>query len=130
MATKENPLKQLEHFGQSLWLDYIRRSLLNSAEFKRMLTEDGLKGMTSNPTIFEKAIDGSNDYYDQFNQLARERKSADQIYEALTMQDIRTACDALRPIYDSSGSKFGYVSYEVSPLLANKTAETIDAARR
>ncbi|HXN87531.1 MAG TPA: transaldolase [Candidatus Binataceae bacterium] len=126
----ENPLKQLERFGQSPWLDFIRRTLLSSADFKRMLAEDGLKGMTSNPTIFEKAIDGSSDYDQQFEQLVREGKDIDAIYEALTIQDIQSACDALRPLYDSSGSKFGYVSYEVSPMLANDTDGTIKDARR
>src|SRR6202140_4868380 len=104
----ENPLKQLEKFGQSPWLDYIRRTLLGSPEFKRMLSEDGLKGMTSNPTIFEKAIDGSSDYDQQFEQLVREGKGVEEIYEALTIQDIQTACDVLRPLYDASASKHGY----------------------
>ncbi len=126
----ENPLKQLERYGQAPWLDYIRRTLLPSAEFKRMLAEDGLKGMTSNPTIFEKAIDGSSDYDEQFVQLVREGKEVMEIYEALTIQDIQSACDVLRPLYDSSASKHGYVSYEVSPELADDTAGTIDAARR
>ncbi|HLI79526.1 MAG TPA: transaldolase [Candidatus Binataceae bacterium] len=126
----ENPLKQLEKFGQSPWLDFIRRTLLSSPEMKRMLEEDGLKGMTSNPTIFEKAIDGSKDYDQQFEQLVAQGKNVDDIYEALTIQDIQTACDVLRPLYDSSASKHGYVSYEVSPELANDTAGTIDAARR
>ncbi len=126
----ENPLKQLERFGQSPWLDYIRRTLLTSADFKRMLAEDGLKGMTSNPTIFEKAIDGSSDYDQQFEQLVHAGKNLDEIYEALTIQDIQAACDALRPLYDQSASKYGYVSYEVSPLLANDTEGTIKAARR
>jgi transaldolase / glucose-6-phosphate isomerase len=126
----ENPLKQLEHYGQAPWLDYIRRTLLVSPEFKRMLSEDGLKGMTSNPTIFEKAIDGSSDYDQQFEQLVREGKDVGEIYEALTIQDIQTACDVLRPLYDSSAGKHGYISYEVSPLLANDTDGTIKAARR
>jgi transaldolase len=126
----ENPLKQLEHYGQAPWLDYIRRTLLGSPEFKRMLSEDGLKGMTSNPTIFEKAIDGSSDYDQQFEQLVREGKDVEEIYEALTIQDIQTACDVLRPLYDSSAGKHGYISYEVSPLLANDTDGTIKAARR
>ncbi len=126
----ENPLKQLEHFGQAPWLDYIQRTLLGSPEYKRMLTEDGLKGMTSNPTIFEKAIDGSPDYDQQFEQLVGEGKEVMDIYEALYIRDIQTACDALRPLYDSTSSKHGYVSYEVSPLLANDTDGTIKAARR
>ena len=130
MANRENPLKQLEHFGQSVWLDYIRRSLLSSNEFKRMLSEDGLKGMTSNPTIFEKAIAGSNDYDEQIDALIRERKSVDEIYEAISIADIQRATDALRPLYDRTATVDGYVSYEVSPLLANDTDGTIAAARR
>lgn len=126
----ENPLKQLERLGQAPWLDFIRRSLLSSADMRRMLTEDGLKGMTSNPTIFEKAIDGSNDYDQQLEQLVRQGKDVEEIYEALTIQDIQAACDVLRPLYDASAGKHGYVSYEVSPELANDTAGTIDAARR
>src|ERR1019366_3942936 len=126
----ENPLKQLERYGQAPWLDYIRRSLLSSPEFRRMLNEDGLKGMTSNPTIFEKAIDSSSDYDQQFEQLVREGKDPEEIYETLTIQDIQAACDVLRPLYDQTASKHGYVSYEVSPLLANDTGETIKAARR
>ena len=126
----ENALKQLERNGQAPWLDYIRRTLLSSPEFRRMLTEDGLKGMTSNPTIFEKAIDGSSDYDQQFEQLVREGKEVDEIYEALTIQDIQAACDVLRPLYDQTASKHGYVSYEVSPVLANDTDGTIKAARR
>ena len=130
MANAENPLKQLEHFGQAVWLDYIRRHLLTSAEFRRMLDEDGLKGMTSNPTIFEKAIAGSTDYDDQLKELAPTEKSIDEIYEALSMQDIKMAADAFRPLYDKSGGIHGYISYEVSPTLANDTDGTIAAARR
>lgn len=130
MANAENPLKQLEHFGQSVWLDYIRRHLLTSAEYRRMLDQDGLKGMTSNPTIFEKAIAGSTDYDDQLRELAPSGKSVDEIYEALSMADIRMAADALRPLYDKSGGTYGYISYEVSPTLANDTDGTIASARR
>ncbi len=130
MTKKDNPLKQLERFGQSVWLDYIRRQLLSSAEFERMLSEDGLKGMTSNPTIFEKAIAGSNDYDQQIDELVRQRKEIDEIYEEISIADIRQAADALRPIYDRTGAIDGYVSYEVSPLLANDTEGTIAAARR
>ncbi|HEY6394151.1 MAG TPA: transaldolase family protein, partial [Candidatus Binataceae bacterium] len=130
MSKSENPLRQLSEFGQSVWLDYIRRHLLTSPEFQRMLTEDGLRGMTSNPTIFEKAIAGSTDYDDQLQELAPGNKSVDEIAEALTIADIRMAADALRPLYDQSGAKFGFVSYEVSPLLGNDTEATIFAARR
>jgi len=130
MANAENPLRQLEHFGQSVWLDYIRRHLLSSTEYRRMLTGDGLKGMTSNPTIFEKAIGGSTDYDDQLKELAPSNKSIDEIYEALSFTDIRMACDALRPLYDQTGGLDGFVSYEVSPLLSNDTQGTLAAARR
>ncbi len=130
MTQHDNPLRQLERFGQSVWLDYIRRHLLSSPEFRHMIEEDGLKGMTSNPTIFEKAIAGSTDYDEQLRKLAGTSKTVDEIYEALTLDDIRAAADALRPIYDRSGGKFGYVSYEVSPLLANDTDRTIAEARR
>lgn len=130
MPNDENSLKQLEHFGQAVWLDYIRRHLLTSAEFRRMLDQDGLKGMTSNPTIFEKAIGGSSDYDDQLKELAPGKSSIDDIYEALSIADIKQAADALRPLYDRSSGVHGYVSYEVSPVLANDTDKTIAAARR
>lgn len=130
MSEKANPLRQLEGFGQSVWLDYIRRDLLSSAEFRRLIEDDGLDGMTSNPTIFEKAIDGSSAYDAQLAQLARAGKSVEEIYEALTTDDIKIAADKLRPIYDRSQGRTGYVSYEVSPLLANDTDGTIAAARR
>ena len=126
----ENPLKRLSHFGQSVWLDYIRRQLLFSPEFQRLLDEDGLDGMTSNPTIFEKAIDGSNDYDDQFGKLVRAGADVDAIYEGLTTEDIKTAADRLRPIYEKSNGFTGYVSYEVLPALAHDTDKTISAARR
>ena len=126
----ENPLKRLSHFGQSVWLDYIRRQLLFSPEFQRLLDEDGLDGMTSNPTIFEKAIDGSNDYDDQFGKLVRAGADVDAIYEGLTTEDIKTAADRLRPIYEKSNGFTGYVSYEVLPALAHDTDKTIAAARR
>src|SRR5580704_12888883 len=130
MSNTVNPLRQLESFGQSVWLDYIRRDLLSSPEFRRLIEEDGLDGMTSNPTIFEKAIDGSNAYDDQLTLLARAGKSVEEIYEALTTDDIKVAADKLRPIYDRSKGRTGYVSYEVSPLLANDTDGTVAAAHR
>ena len=130
MSETGNPLRQLKSFGQSVWLDYIRRDLLLSAEFRRMIDEDGLDGMTSNPTIFEKAIDGSNAYDDQLTELARAGKSVAEIYEALTTDDIKVAADKLRPIYDRSEGRTGYVSYEVSPLLAHDTDGTVAAAHR
>ncbi|HJU10337.1 MAG TPA: transaldolase, partial [Candidatus Binataceae bacterium] len=130
MAISGNNLRQLENFGQSVWLDYIRRHLLLSPEFRRLIDEDGLKGMTSNPTIFEKAIGGSNDYDEQFAELVRQQKTVDELYEELTTADIRRALDALRPLYDATGGRDGFVSYEVSPQLANDTNGTIAAANR
>ncbi|HKV56345.1 MAG TPA: bifunctional transaldolase/phosoglucose isomerase [Candidatus Binataceae bacterium] len=130
MSSSGNPLRRLEDFGQSVWLDYIRRHLLSSPEFRKMIDEDGLKGMTSNPTIFEKAIGGSTDYDKQFEGLVRDGKSVDELYEALTTEDIKTAADALRPLYDRTHGGDGFVSYEVSPQLANDTDGTIQAAHR
>lgn len=130
MTSSANPLRQLENFGQSVWLDYIRRQLLFSPEFRRLIEEDGLRGMTSNPTIFEKAIAGSSDYDEQFAELVRMQKSIEEIYEALTTDDIKRAADALRPLYDASDGGDGFVSYEVSPRLANDTGGTLAAARR
>jgi transaldolase len=130
MSATPNPLRRLKDFGQSVWLDYIRRDLLSSPDFRRMIDEDGLDGMTSNPTIFDKAIDGSKDYDAQLKELVRAGQSIDDIYEALTIQDIKAAADNLRPIYDSTEGRTGYVSYEVSPLLAHDTAGTIAAAHR
>ena len=130
MTSSGNPLRQLENFGQSVWLDYIRRRLLLSPEFRRLIEEDGLKGMTSNPTIFEKAISGSNDYDEQFAELVHTQKSADELYEELTTDDIKHAADALRRLYDATDGRDGFVSYEVSPRLANDTNGTIAAAHR
>jgi len=126
----ENPLKQLTRFGQSIWLDYIRRSLMTSGDLRRMVEEDGLGGMTSNPSIFEKAMGGA-EYADYLAEL-RKNKSLDAkgIYEGLAIRDIQDAADVLRPVYDRTKKHDGYVSMEVSPYLANKTQETIDEALR
>lgn len=125
-----NPLKQLKTLGQSVWYDNIDRSQLNSGQFKRMLDEDGIVGVTANPTIFEKSISSGHAYDEQIAQLIGEGKSTDDIYEAVVIQDIRTVADLLRPIYDSSEGKDGYVSLEVSPDLAHNTEGTISEARR
>ena len=129
-ATK-NPLKQLLDYGQSMWLDYIRRDLFTTGKLKQLITEDGLRGMTSNPSIFEKAIGESSLYDDLLKSLAS-RRELDTIakYEQIAIRDIQDAADALRPVYDESKFRDGYVSLEVSPLLALKTQETIDEARR
>jgi transaldolase / glucose-6-phosphate isomerase len=129
-ATK-NPLKELLSYGQSMWLDYIRRDLFTTGKLKQMIAEDGLRGMTSNPAIFEKAIAESSLYDDILKSLAS-RKDLDTTarYEQIAIRDIQDAADALRGVYEESKFRDGYVSLEVSPYLARKTKETIDEARR
>jgi transaldolase/glucose-6-phosphate isomerase len=126
-----NPLKQLQTFGQSIWLDYIRRDLLKGGELQHLIDEDGLRGMTSNPAIFEKAIAGSTQYQDFLDSLASHADlDAKGRYELLAIRDIQDAADLLRPVYQSTRKRDGYVSLEVSPYLANDTNATIDEARR
>jgi transaldolase / glucose-6-phosphate isomerase len=127
-----NPLKQLEEQGQSIWLDYIRRNLLSSGGLKRLVDEDGIRGVTSNPTIFEKAIAGSTDYDEALRQiLAKDSQfDAGKLYEALVIEDIQTTADVLRPVYDATHGDDGYVSLEVSPHLAHNTEGTIAEAKR
>ena len=129
-ATK-NPLKQLLDYGQSMWLDYIRRDLFTSGKLKQMIADDGLRGMTSNPSIFEKAIGESSLYDDMLRSLAS-RKDLDATgrFEQIAIRDIQDAADLLRPVYQESNFRDGYVSLEVSPYLARKTQETMDEARR
>ena len=129
-ATK-NPLKELLNYGQSMWLDYIRRDLFTTGKLKQMIADDGLRGMTSNPTIFEKAIADSSLYDDMLKSLAS-RKDLDATgkFEQIAIRDIQTAADTLRPVYQESNFHDGYVSLEVSPYLARKTQETMDEARR
>jgi len=126
-----NPLKELARYGQSVWLDYIRRNLITSGELKRLIDEDGLGGVTSNPAIFEKAITGSTDYADALVELQK-RKDLDAmgIYEVLAIKDIQDAADALRVVYDRTKKRDGYVSLEVSPFLARDTEGTVKDARR
>jgi transaldolase / glucose-6-phosphate isomerase len=130
-AKAVNPLKDLLKYGQSVWLDYIRRNLISSGELKRLIDEDGLRGMTSNPSIFEKAIAGSTDYTDFLNSLkSRTDLDAKARYELLAIRDIQDATDLMRPVYDSAQRKDGFVSLEVSPYLARETNATIAEARR
>ncbi len=129
-TTLENPLKELARYGQSVWLDYIRRSLMTTGELARLIREDGLRGMTSNPSIFEKAISGSTDYTEALDQLSKQNLDAGAIYERLAVKDIQDAADVLRPVYDQTNRRDGYVSLEVSPRLAYKTQETVAEARR
>ena len=126
-----NPLQALLSYGQSMWLDYIRRDLITSGSLKKMIADDGLRGMTSNPAIFEKAIGESSLYDDMLKSLAsRPDLDATGRYEQIAIRDIQDVADVLRPLYDSSKFRDGYVSLEVSPLLALKTQETIEEARR
>src|ERR1700730_3953655 len=126
-----NPLRALLELGQSVWLDYIRRDLITSGKLKRLIEEDGLRGMTSNPAIFEKAIAESSDYDGILKELAsRPELDATARFEQIAVRDIQDAADLLRPVYESSGFRDGFVSLEVSPYLAHKTRETIAEARR
>ena len=124
-----NPVQDVQRLGQSIWYDNIRRGLLDSGELKRLI-EMGVTGLTSNPTIFEKAIAGSTDYDEALTELARSDKSVDESYEALVIEDIRNTADLLRPIYDRTNGVDGYASLEVSPKLAHDTAGTTAEARR
>jgi len=127
----ENPLRTLLKYGQSVWLDYIRRSLITSGELQRFLDEDGLRGVTSNPSIFEKAITGSSDYADFLAELEKDPDlDAKARYELLAIRDIQDAANILRPVYQQSKKRDGYVSLEVSPYLARDTRGTIEEAKR
>ena len=127
---KENHLKQVGKLGQSIWIDYIRRDLIASGELKRLMKEDGLRGMTSNPSIFEKAIVGSHDYDADIRAMTSEGKDCNAIYEALSQQDVQGAADEFRQLYDETDGKDGYVSLEVNPHLAHDLSGTLAEARR
>lgn len=122
-------LHQLREIGQSIWSDYIRRSFIAEGDLQR-LVDKGVLGVTSNPSIFEKAITGSDDYDDALRDLVRQGKSSEEIYEALALEDIRRAADVLKSVYDETSGHDGYVSLEVSPTLAHETEATIAEARR
>jgi transaldolase / glucose-6-phosphate isomerase len=126
-----NPVAGLKAYGQSVWLDYIRRSLIAGGELQRLVEQDGLGGVTSNPAIFEKAIDGSNDYAGAIDAITAEEPGlpAKQVYELLAVKDIQDAADVLRSVYERTGSRDGYVSLEVAPDLANDTEGTLAEAR-
>jgi transaldolase len=125
-----NPLIRLQLLGQSPWHDNIRRELLASGALKRMVEDGDITGLTSNPTIFEQAIGSSTDYDDDLHRFAHEGKSAEQIFDALAVSDIRGAADVLAPVFERTGGNDGYVSIEVAPRLANDTQATIQEARR
>jgi transaldolase / glucose-6-phosphate isomerase len=125
-----NPLRGLAEFGQSVWLDYIRRSLITSGELKRLVVEDGLRGVTSNPAIFEKAIVGSTDYAEVIASAETASLDPKALYEKIAIKDVQDAADILRSVWEESKYRDGYVSLEVSPLLAHDTAGTLQEARR
>jgi len=127
-----NPLSQLHQIGQSVWLDYLDRELLTGGELTRLIEEDGIRGVTSNPTIFDKAVSGSDAYDEAIRAAVLERPDIDatELYERLAIRDIQHACDILRPVYEESEGGDGYVSLEVSPHLADDTEATIEEVRR
>jgi transaldolase len=127
---EQNPLLELEALGQSIWIDFIRRETTLSGELKRLIEADGVSGVTSNPSIFEKAIAESQDYDEIIQKLASEGRTAEEIFQSLSVEDIQTVADLLRPTYDRQDGKDGFVSLEVSPRLAHNTDGTIDEARR
>src|SRR5262245_16416492 len=127
----QSPVTALKTYGQSVWLDFIRRSLIAGGELARLVEEDGLGGVTSNPAIFEKAIDGSNDYAAAIEELSKDpHLEPKDVYERLAVQDIQDAAGVLRKVYDRTNRRDGYVSLEVSPDLANDTEGTLHEARR
>ena len=125
-----NPLKGLLAYGQSPWMDYVRRDLLTSGQLKKYIDNDGLRGMTSNPAIFEKAITGSNLYADILDSPEAKKLDANGVFEKIAIRDIQDACDIFKPVYAESKQRDGYVSLEVSPFLGNATQATIEEARR
>jgi transaldolase/glucose-6-phosphate isomerase len=127
----QNPLREVQRLGQSIWYDYIRRRLITSGELRNLIEHDGISGITSNPSIFEKAIAGSNDYDAAITSLHRSGPlAAQEVFEHLAIEDICQAADLLAPVYETTGGRDGYVSLEVSPHLANDTDATIADARR
>jgi transaldolase/glucose-6-phosphate isomerase len=125
-----NPLRALSDYGQSVWLDYIHRRLVLSGELQRLVEEDSVCGVTSNPSIFEKAVAGSTDYQDILSAADARHVDGNTLYERIVVRDIRDAADVLRPVYEHSQRRDGYVSLEVSPKLARDTQRTLEEARR
>lgn len=125
-----NPLLQIKALGQSIWLDYIQRNMLKNGEIARMIEDDGLAGITSNPAIFEKAINEHHDYDEAITSLTHRGMPPKEIYEALALEDVAQTADLFRPLYDESNGRDGFVSLEVSPHLAYDTQQTISEAER
>src|SRR3989440_9741742 len=122
-------LAALTRAGTSVWLDQIRRGMIESGEFQRLIDEDCLRGVTSNPSIFEKAILGSSDYDEQIRELAQEGLDARAIYDEIAVRDVQLGADVLRTVFDGLGGEDGFVSLEVGPEAANDTEETLRQAR-
>jgi transaldolase len=122
--------KEIEQHGQSLWYDNLSRSFIAGGKLQRMIDELGLRGITSNPSIFEKSISGGDEYDDDIQQGVREGLTTDELYDRLTTDDVRAAADVMRQVYERTNGEDGYVSIEVDPRIANKTHESIEAARR
>lgn len=127
---KQNPLRQLQEYGQSVWYDNISRGLIASGELQRLITEEGVRGVTSNPTIFEKAINAGTDYDKEIHAFTTQGKEPGEIMDALTVRDIQLAADLFQPVFQATQGGDGFVSIEVSPTLAADTAQTVAAARR
>jgi transaldolase len=125
-----NPLEALGEQGQSVWLDYMRRNLITSGELQRLIDNDGVKGLTSNPTIFQKAVEGSEDYDDLFREWAPKGASGGDVFEALAIRDIGDAARIFRPVFEKTRHRDGYCSIEVTPTLAHDTKGTVVEARR
>ncbi|GAA4322104.1 hypothetical protein GCM10023149_22220 [Mucilaginibacter gynuensis] len=125
----KNPLAQIPDYGQSIWLDYIRRSFIQSGELKKLIDEDGLRGVTSNPAIFEEAIARSSDYNDTINELAKTDLTTEEIFLKLAIEDVQSAADEFKGVYQDTDALDGYVSLEVSPNLAQDTEGSITEAR-
>jgi len=125
-----NPLIQLEQFGQSIWLDYIRRDLITSGELSKLIESDGISGMTTNPAIFEKAISGSHDYEQEIGEMIKQEYDSKAIYEAVCIKDVKMAADEFKPLYDRTDGNEGFVNIEVNPHLAHNTESTIEEAKR
>jgi len=126
----DNPLVKAQNFGQSIWLDFLGRGLIVSGDLQRMIEEDGVRGVTSNPSIFEKSIGQTEDYDQAIAEMVRAGKSAEEVYEALTVEDVQNATDLLRPLHDRTDGQHGFVSLEVDPHLARDTTGTVAEARR
>ena len=127
---KANPLLQLKALGQSVWLDFIQRSLIESGELKRLIDQDGLSGLTSNPTIFAKAISETNEYDEEIERLLKVCNTTEEIYLSLAVRDIQEVADLFYPAFERTNGEDGFVSLEVNPHLAHDTGKTIEEARK